>query len=369
MSNLLRLPNRRQTAEQAAEWAVALKEGLSEEQRQRLHQWLRADPTHAGALERMARHWDAFDALAELSETFPLAPPARHPVERLTFKAAAVVAVAFVGVVTLAAAVYLLKGRDLHSLLTPSVTAGGVATSHEEPRQLAGASDSATRNYRTTVGRQLTASLPDGSVVTLNTDTSLEVQFSASRRLVILKKGEAIFRVAHNPLRPFQVQVGSRIVQALGTVFNVMFGGAEDDLRVTVSEGSVKVLDPEPPRPQHGPQVAPAHPELLVRAGEQAIFGAAGEQIRHMEVSQIEAKDAWQRGLLIYQGDTLDAVIADMSRYTTVRFSISDQSIRSRRVGGVFRAGDVDGLLLALRESFGINARREGNVIVLTASR
>jgi transmembrane sensor len=367
MSNLLRLPNRRQTAEQAAEWAVALKEGLSEEQRQRLHQWLRADPTHAEALERMARHWDAFDALAELSETFPLSRPAHQPAARFTFKAAALAGVAVVGLITLAGAVYLLQSRD--SLLTPSVAVRGLATSHEEPPQLAGASDSATRNYQTTVGKQLTASLPDGSVVTLNTDTSLDVQFSASRRLVILKKGEAIFRVARNPSRPFQVQVGSRIVQALGTVFNVMFGEAENDLRVTVSEGAVKVLDPEPPRPQHGPQATPAHPELLVRAGEQAIIGAAGEQIRHLEVSQIEAKDAWQRGLLIYQGDTLDAVIADMSRYTTVRFSISDQSIRSRRVGGVFRAGDVDGLLLALRESFGINARREGNVIVLTASR
>lgn len=367
MSNLLRLPNRRPTAEQAAEWAVLLKEGLSEEQRQRLHEWLRADPTHAEALERMARHWDAFDALAELSETFPLSRPAQQqPAARFTFKAAAVAGVAAVVLITLAGAVYLLKGRD--SLLTPGITAGGPTTSRDELQQPAGASDQATRNYHTTVGRQLTASLPDGSTLTLNTDTSVDVQFSTSRRLIILKKGEAIFRVAGNPTRPFQVQVGSRIVQALGTVFNVMFGGTEDDLRVTVSEGAVKVLDHDPPRPQSGPQIAPAHPDLVVRAGEQAIIGIAGEQIRRMEVAQIEAKDAWQRGLLIYQGDTLDAVIADMSRYTTVRFSISDQSIRSRRVGGVFRAGDVDGLLLALRESFGINARREGNVIVLTAS-
>jgi transmembrane sensor len=365
MSNLLRLPNRRRTAEQAAEWAVLLKEGLSEEQRKSLHEWLRADPTHPEALERMARHWDAFDALAELSETFPLSRPARQPVAR--FKMAAAVGVAAVVLVTLAGALYLLKGRD--SLLTPSLTAArSPATSQEEPKQLANASDSATRNYHTPVGKQLTASLPDGSVVALNTDTSLDVQFSTSRRLVILKKGEAIFRVAQNPSRPFQVQVGPRIVQALGTVFNVMFGETEDDLRVTVSEGAVKVLDPEPPHPQSGRPAAPAHTDLVVRAGEQAIIGVAGEQIRHMEVAQIEAKDAWQRGLLIYQGDTLDAVIADMSRYTTVRFSISDQSIRSRRVGGVFRAGDVNGLLLALRESFGINARREGNVIVLTAS-
>lgn len=367
MSNLLRLPNRRQTAEQAAEWAVALREGLSDEQRQELHQWLRADPTHGEALVRMAGHWDAFDALAELSETFPLARPAQRPVASVPFRVATVAGAAFAAVAALAIGVYLLKGRDLHSLLTPSVPAGSVAAAHEELPQLASASGSATRNYQTTVGKQLSATLPDGSVVTLNTDTSLAVEFSATRRLVILKKGEAIFRVARNPSRPFQVQVGSRLVQALGTVFNVMYG-TENDLRVTVSEGAVKVLDPGPSVPQSSRRAAPAHPELLVRAGEQAIIGVAGQQIRHMAVAQIEANDAWQRGVLVYQGDTLDAVIADMSRYTTVRFSISDPSIRSRRVGGVFRAGDVDGLLLALRESFGINARREGNVIFLTAS-
>jgi transmembrane sensor len=50
-----------------------------------------------------------------------------------------------------------------------------------------------------------------------------------------------------------------------------------------------------------------------------------------------------------------------------VKFSIADDSIRNKRVGGVFRTGDVDGLLLALRESFGIDPRRDGDVIYLSA--
>lgn len=365
MSNLLRLPNRRQIAEEAATWVVALQDGLPEEELGRLQQWLKADPAHAEELVRIAGYWDAFDALAELADTFPLARQGDQPAKTFTFKVAAAAAVALVALGVTVTTVYLLKAQDRDALLAPSVTARSVAEAGGEPQGFGKASEFTTRTYHTTVGRQLTASLPDGSMVMLNTDTSLDITYSAARRLVTLNKGEAIFRVAHNPSRPFQVQVGARIVQAVGTVFNVMHL-VDDDLRVTVSEGTVKVLAHEPPQPQ-GVHAAAAHPELLVRAGEQAFIDTSGVQVQRMEESSIAAKDAWQRGLLVYNGETLDAVIADVSRYTTVRFLISDDSIRGKRVGGMFRAGDVDGLLLALRESFGIDARREGNVVVLTA--
>lgn len=362
MSNLFRLPNRRAIAEEAASWVVAMQAGLSDDEQRRLHEWLKADPAHQEELLRMADYWDAFAALAELADTFPLPRPSRHPTRTMTFKVAAVAAIACV---ITSATIYLLKlgERDAPA----SVSTRHLPASAEEAQRSGKTGEFSALNYHTTVGKQLTASLPDGSVVALNTDTSLDVSYSATRRLVILHKGEAIFHVAHSSSRPFQVNVGARVVQAVGTVFNVMHL-AQDDLRVTVSEGTVKVLAHEPPR--EDVRAAPAtHPELLVRAGEQAVTDPSGIQVLRLEPSKIEDQDAWyQRGLLVYKGETLDAVIADVSRYTTVRFVISDDSIHGKRVGGMFRAGDVDGLLLALRESFGINARRQGNVVVLTAS-
>jgi transmembrane sensor len=214
---------------------------------------------------------------------------------------------------------------------------------------------SESEKLETAVGRQSSTQLVDGSVVTLNTDTSVEIRYTRTERAVTLNRGEAIFSVAHNTERPFRVTAGSRVVQAVGTVFNVRREG--ETVRVTVSEGAVKVLDPAA-----GPQST-----LMVKAGEVATVGAGEAQVRPIDATSIEASQAWQHGLLIYQGETLDTVIADVSRYTNVKFAIADDSIRNKRVGGVFRTGDVDGLLLALRESFGIDPRRDGDVVYLSA--
>jgi transmembrane sensor len=317
----------------------------------------------------MAEVWDAFDALEELAETFPLLQRGdQRPKAPVALKLAACAALALLAV-GVSATLYLLWGRAGNPVGKPVVVAQQqvVAPRRETPPAAVGAVEPSVHNYRTTVGSQLSVPLADGSVLTLNTDTSLDVAYTASLRLIVLKKGEANFNVARDPSRPFQVQIGTRLVQAVGTEFNVKLGSLKEDVRVTVSEGTVKVLDPQAPQSRH--KSAAAHTELLVRAGEEATIGDGGERVRRIEVSQIEASNAWQRGMLVYKGETLDTVIADVSRYTTVRFSISDESIRSKRVGGVFRTGDVDGLLVALRESFGIDARREGNVIVLTAKR
>lgn len=363
MSNLVRFPGARRVKEEASGWLVRLDEGLAEDERNELAHWLEADPAHGEALVRMARLWDSMDSLAELAEIFPLDRyGSAHRPARRTLRAASV-ALAAIGVAALAG--YTLIRGDA----PPAATTAGVALPNPTApdaggASAAGATDVVSRSYRTAVGEQLSARLPDGSVITLNTDTLLEVAYSMDERLVVLARGEAIFRVAHNRLRPFRVRAGERIVQAVGTEFNVRITAA-DDIRVTVSEGRVSVRRPAS-RPASGGY---AETDLTLDAGNVAVIGALGEEVAPIEPAQIEASLAWQRGMLIYRGETLDAVLTDMSRYTTARFTIADDSLRDRRVGGYFRAGDVDALLVALHESFGIEQRREGDMIVLTSGR
>ena len=320
--------------EQAANWLICIEEGLTPEERVQLRAWLDADPAHALALMRMAEHWDGFDELAELADILPLHGRGRANRRGFTLKLAVA-----------AAALLVIVASGLFIWNQGGSTGTDVARVAKPIAQ----------TLETDVGRQLSTPMPDGSVITLNTNTSVAVQYSAEERRIVLNRGEAIFSVAHDTSRPFRVHAGQRVVQAVGTVFNVKLVSA-DDVRVTVTEGRVKVLDST----QTG---------LIVAAGELAVLSDAKPQVRRIETAQIEASQAWQHGMLIYQGETLDTVIADVSRYTNVRFSIADDSIRNKRVGGIFRAGDVDGLLLALRESFGIEPRREGDVIVLTAKR
>src|SRR5690606_14686343 len=95
--------------------------------------------------------------------------------------------------------------------------------------------------YSTGIGEQRTVKLADGSIVHLNTDSSLRVEYSPATREVHLVEGEALFVVAKEPARPFRVEAGQTTVQALGTQFNVYrrAGGIE----VSVIEGAVRVAD------------------------------------------------------------------------------------------------------------------------------
>lgn len=94
-------------------------------------------------------------------------------------------------------------------------------------------------DYHTEAGKQITVALTDGSEVTLNTDTALNVVYTARERRIHLLHGEAYFKVAHNKNRPFIVSNGATETQAVGTAFTVKQSG--DNVQVLVSEGTVKV--------------------------------------------------------------------------------------------------------------------------------
>lgn len=94
-------------------------------------------------------------------------------------------------------------------------------------------------HYRTQVGEQRDVILPDGSKVTLNTDTALAVRYSDERRYIVLERGEALFVVKHDTGRPFDVAAGDTLTRALGTEFNVDMRSSK--VTVSVLEGAVRV--------------------------------------------------------------------------------------------------------------------------------
>jgi transmembrane sensor len=93
--------------------------------------------------------------------------------------------------------------------------------------------------FYTGTGQRSTVTLQDGSTVELNSRTRIRVAFNDERRLVTLLEGEAIFRVARNPVRPFVVQAGDREILAIGTAFDVRLESSV--VRVTLLEGKVAV--------------------------------------------------------------------------------------------------------------------------------
>jgi transmembrane sensor len=166
--------------------------------------------------------------------------------------------------------------------------------------------------------------LPDQSAVTLSSSTEVEVLFSAHRRYVVLKKGEALFKVKQDPEAPFQVDAGTHRITDLGTAFDVR-RYSDDEVVVSVTEGSVSVspLTRDPPDPVSiGAETAtasggnaPSLARIEINAGEQLSYTATGE-ISPPHPVDLEALTSWLYGHRVYRGRALAKVIQDVQLYT-----------------------------------------------------
>lgn len=348
MAEIVRFPNRAEAHEKAAAWLARVDKGMSAEDEVEMRNWLREDKRNREAFFELAALWDEADRLAELAELFPLEEavprPARPRVAHRWWYATAA-AIGLAGI-----AVFVMDGA---SLPTSGQAQQGAAFATE---------------YRTSVGGRVTERLPDESVVELNTDTALSVDYSAAERNIFLERGEAFFDVAHDASRPFNVHVAGRIVEALGTTFNVRLA-VDGGIQVMVTDGRVRMMDAAGEAPGSVDRTAgrPEQTPTLLARGELAVVESrraleyAGPEVQRLDPAEVDAKLAWQRGVLIFRGESLESVLDEVSRYTTTEFVLAEQELASVRVGGYFRAGDIDSLLVALRENLDIESSQAGD--------
>ena len=132
----------------------------------------------------------------------------------------------------------VVQTSDVPAEETPPATASPVPEEAIAPAAQA----SFRQRYGTAVGATRVISLPDGSRLTLDTDSQVEVTIDGKARTVQLERGQAFFEVAHDRQRPFVVDTGRLSVTAVGTAFSVRRVGS--DIRVVVAEGTVRLGQP-----------------------------------------------------------------------------------------------------------------------------
>lgn len=324
--NILAFPDRSPIEEEAARWVVRIDTGnLSSAERAQFEAWKQANPAHLEALERMSGHWNDLDVLAALSDTPSEKPVLSRPAiwAGIGLVASLVVGV-FIGVSVL--------GSPAASLVADAPTPG---------------------LYKTKVGDQEKVVLADGSIVTLNTASRIEARINSHERTVRLLEGEAFFEVAHDSTRPFRVYAGDGVTVAIGTAFSVRLNKRTVD--VVVSEGRVAYSRVEDN----------AEPETIayVGAGETAQFGDS-VVIDRVDNDAIDRKLSWTEGKLVFSGDPLSSVVADIARYTNIEFTFASQDLADMRVGGVFGLGEVDDMLEALETNFDVRVEHVGDKLV-----
>ncbi len=334
--------------EQACLWLVRLDEGLDEAGMARLRAWLEDHPSHAGILLEMASMWDQSEVLSELSDVFPLQDYVKPASARMAWNWH--YAGAFACVLALAV-VLLLQFPGLSDDRASMVTV-------------------AQDEHGTLIGETRSITLPDGSEIHLNTDTRLRVSYGNSSRDIYLSHGESHFSVTKDPSRPFRVHAGLGVVEAVGTAFTVQHLAAEA-VEVTVFEGEVNLSQRLPVRSPNPTGVAPNAGEqqatLSLTAGQTARLESSNDTIlkRTMDASELQSKQAWRHGMLLFHGNSLEHVINEFSRYTETRFEIED-SARDIEVMGFFATDNIDGMLRTMRETFdvAVETREDGSIFL-----
>jgi transmembrane sensor len=210
----------------------------------------------------------------------------------------------------------------------------------------------------TAVGQEQVRVLPDGTRVSLNTDTRIEVNYDEHARRVRLIHGEAWFDVSKRPLWPFLVSVDGREIRALGTSFIVRHDDVQD-LSVTLVEGRISVTpiarDDEPSQA----------PQILVTGQRLVISRSQPPAVDRPELTHISA---WKQGRVDFEDTSLRDAAHEMNRYSTRHVTIADVETARLRIGGNFRAGDTDEFVKVVTAAFGLRADRRGDDIVLSKS-
>lgn len=336
MTNVYRLPVREEATAKASEWLARLDRGLSPDEVRELRGWVDADPDNAPALIQVAGLWDRMDSLSRLADLFPKPEPRRARRVRLTL------AVAMSVIVAAATAWFILA---------PAGKPGETGA----PVHLAAAPSSYHQDFETAVGEHSTVILPDGSELTLNTNSRVRAEFSGSMRTLNLAQGEVYVKVAHDEAKPFVVRARNRIVRAIGTAFNVEIK-QDQRVEIIVSEGKVLIGVADAEAKDLAPALLESMGTSLI-AGQRATLGE-NARIEDIDAEEIDVKLSWREGNIVFRGEPLADALDEIGRYTRVEFVIQDEELKSIRVAGLFRAGDVDGLLTTLRENFNISYER-----------
>lgn len=213
-----------------------------------------------------------------------------------------------------------------------------------------------TAAHRTNTGERRELPLADGSVVTLNTASAIDLQFDDTQRLILLRAGEILVRshpdaqrASGLPARPLRVRTTHGRLEALGTRFTVRQG--DESTQVAVLEGAVLVA------PGSADDASMAQTSLVLQAGQQARFTPHAAST---PVSVDESIAAWQQGMLLADRMRLTDFAAELARYRG-GWVHCDPAVAELRISGAYPVGspkDTDRALVMLVTTYPIEAHK-----------
>lgn len=300
-----------------------LRNAASAEESTQVTDWLKESPENEQALLQIARIYYACRTRERIASRDPLQVYLKiqqriklHP-RRVGLKRISVAAACFLGGLILSSAVFWGKREAVSSW----------------PQRITVQANAGMRTHFT---------LPDGTVVYLNSGTTLSYPLpykEKERRVEIV--GEAYFEVTPDAERPFVVSVcDDRMrVKVWGTTFNVQAYEGEELIQTTLVSGSVDIEVVKEGKVAKTTRLNPS---------DKAVYDAANEKM-NLYVVNTDYETSWKDGRLIFKNMPLPQVLKELSYFYNVEFDVQDDVINSYCFTGIFQDKQLSQVLDYLR--------------------
>ena len=198
-------------------------------------------------------------------------------------------------------------------------------------------SNSSEKNYNTfqaSLGARTQVALPDGSLVWLNSGSTLTCPtvFDSRSRNVELK-GEAFFEVVKNPKVPMIVTAGNIKVKVYGTRFNVNSFLDSGAIETTLVDGKVTIIPGD------------SREEYQLSPGYTAHYSPEDQKIQMSKVTEMDAFTGWKEGKLLFQNEPFSEIVKKLERWYNVDIQLSDASIGTYTLYATFFDENIEEIL------------------------
>jgi ferric-dicitrate binding protein FerR (iron transport regulator) len=196
-------------------------------------------------------------------------------------------------------------------------------------------------------GRQWKMVLPDGTQVWLNAASSLHfpVSFKGQKERIVQLTGEAYFKVAHNSAQPFKVIAGNKVIEDIGTEFNVNAYGDESSVVTTLVEGIVKV------------------DHVQLKPGQQASIDRNGK----LQIREVNPQDyiAWVTGQLSLDNVSVKELMRQLSRWYDVDV-VYQGKVPDIRLGGLIDRKVFLSDIITVLNVYGVHLKLVGKSLIVS---
>ena len=289
-----------EAAEQAMHWQLELQApDVTEQTRADWQRWREQDPAHELAWQHSQRF---------LQRMQDVRAPAHQALARATLLPA-------------------MSRRRVIKHLAVLLAAGTTAWSVKDTALV----QHWTSDYSTTVGERWRIDLADNTQVQLNTDTAIDVKYTAHARKIQVLRGEILVDPNLTDARPLWVQTAEGLTRAVSGRFSVR--QRDGFTQLGADQGALSVQIPSR--------------SLVLQANELVSFDAHTLLARR---PQRNGELAWSRGMIVAEGMRLEDFLDELSRYRRGRLTC-DPAVRGLRVSGTYPLSDTDRILAALGQT------------------